>query len=416
MDVREGWIERYRQVRGATEALAAPLTAEDQQLQSMATCSPTRWHRAHTTWFFETFLLLPRGVEPLDPHFGYLFNSYYEAVGPRHARPARGAISRPGAAEIATYRRRVDERVIHLLATTDDVDGVAAVLRLGLAHEEQHQELLLTDILHAFSRSPLAPAYRDPPRPPRVPAVAPVPLAFVGFDGGLVDIGAPADPTVFSFDNEHPRHRVWLRPFALASRLLTLGEVRAFVDAGGYRTPSLWLSDGFDFVRANDLRAPLYTTFEPGSARVYGLDGLRDADEAEPAAHLSFYEADAIARFFGARLPTEQEWELAAGTRAAGGNLLESRALRPLPATDRGLSQLFGDVWEWTGSAYAPYPGYNAPPGALGEYNGKFMVNQVVLRGGSAFTPAAHARATCRNFWHPDTRFQLTGLRLARDA
>jgi ergothioneine biosynthesis protein EgtB len=390
--------DRFRAVRGATEALAAPLSPEDQQLQSMPACSPTKWHRAHTTWFFETFVLAPCGVPPVDARYSALFNSYYEALGPRHPRPRRGMLSRPSTAEVGAWRREVDARVDRLLATLDAgaLAKVAPLVTLGLAHEEQHQELLLTDILHAFSESPLQPAYLPPEswQPPR----RGVPHDWVSFGEGAVLLGADggADGGAFMFDNEGPRHHVWLAPYALATRLVTVGEARAFVDAGGYDTPSLWLSDGLDFVRAHGLRAPGYVTRTDGAWRVFGLHGAREARDDEPVAHLSYYEADALARFLGARLPTEAEWENAARVPSA-------------------LGQLYGDVWQWTSSAYSPYPGYTPPVGAVGEYNGKFMVNQMVLRGGSRLTPPGHTRATYRNFWPPDTRFQVTGVRLARD-
>jgi len=414
--------ERFHAVRAATEALAAPLSAEDQQLQSMPACSPTKWHRAHTTWFWEAFVLAPRGVPPVHAGYGRLFNSYYEALGPRHPRPARGLLSRPTAAEVGAWREVVDARVDTLLTTLDapDLAALAPLLALGLAHEEQHQELLLTDILHALAQSPLQPAYRgESERPVQEGA----PLDWVTFAEGPASIGA--DAGAFAFDNEGPRHRVWLAPYALATRLVTVGEARAFVEEGGYDTPSLWLSDGLDFVRAHGIRSPGYVTADAGGWEVFGLDGPRAARDDEPVAHLSFYEADAIARFLGARLPTEAEWEhAAAGAVAAGapvgGNLRDSGALRPLPAGGAGLAatyptQLFGDVWEWTASGHAPYPGYQPAAGAVGEYNGKFMVNQLVLRGGSCFTPPGHVRPTYRNFWHPETRFQVTGVRLARD-
>jgi ergothioneine biosynthesis protein EgtB len=409
--------ERFHAVRAATEALAAPLSAEDQQLQSMPACSPTKWHRAHTTWFWEAFVLEPRGVPPVHAGYGRLFNSYYEALGPRHPRPARGLLSRPTAAEVGVWREAVDARMDTLLATVDapGLAALAPLLALGLAHEEQHQELLLTDILHAFAQSPLRPAYRGGGEGPTAVGA---PLAWVPYAEGPAWVGA--EGSGFAFDNEGPRHRVWLAPYALATRLVTVGEARAFVEEGGYDTPSLWLSDGLDFVRAQGIRAPGYVTAEAGGWEVFGLDGVREARDDEPVAHLSFYEADAIARFLGARLPTEAEWENAAACAVAagapgGGNLRDSGALRPLPADGVGVTQLFGDVWEWTASAYAPYPAYKPAAGAVGEYNGKFMVNQLVLRGGSCFTPPGHVRPSYRNFWHPETRFQVTGLRLARD-
>ncbi|MCM2316942.1 MAG: ergothioneine biosynthesis protein EgtB [Thermoanaerobaculia bacterium] len=418
--MRQSLIDRFAAVRTATEDLAAPLTPEDQQVQSMPDCSPTKWHRAHTTWFFETFLLLPRGVAPFDPHYGFLFNSYYEHVGPRHARPKRGMLSRPTADEVSTYRRAIDGRLLELLsaASDDELAAMRPVLELGLAHEEQHQELLLTDVLNAFSENPLRPVYRQAGASTGNVVISDSPMRFVDYPGGTLEIGA-ADTNAFVFDNELPRHRAWLEAYALADRLVTVGEWKAFADAGGYDTATLWLADGLDFVRAHGIRGPLYSRRDGGALVVFGLDGVREAADDEPLAHVSFYEADAIATFFGARLPREEEWEAAAvALPASDGNFRESGALRPLPADEPSDAprQLFGDAWEWTRSSYSPYPGFTAGAGAIGEYNGKFMVNQFVLRGGSCFTPRGHVRPTYRNFWHPGTRFQMTGVRLAKDA
>jgi ergothioneine biosynthesis protein EgtB len=413
---RSRLIARFRQVRATTERLAEPLSAEDQSLQSMPDCSPTKWHRAHTTWFFETFALAPHGVRSFAEGWGFLFNSYYEALGPRHARPKRGLLSRPSVQEISAYRCAVDEQVIALLerCASSAFAPLRAALVLGLAHEEQHQELLLTDILHAFAQNPLLPAYRLTRQQPAASASA-QPTRFVPFEGGLVHIGA-APSREFRFDNEEPRHAVWLDPFELSERPVSVGEFRAFVRDGGYETPSLWLSEGFEWQRANRVRGPLYAELEGGELRLFGLDGLRTAHDDEPLAHVSYYEADAIARYLGGRLPTEAEWETAARELPIRGNFLESGHLRPVGEgeAERGPRQMFGDVWEWTQGSYGPYPGFRAPEGALGEYNGKFMINQIVLRGGSCFTPEAHMRATYRNFWHPHTRFQVSGLRLAR--
>lgn len=413
---REELARRYLAVRARTEHLAAPLSPEDQGLQSMPSASPTKWHRAHTTWFFEAFVLAPRGIPPVDPRYGYLFNSYYEGLGERHARPKRGLLSRPTAEAVGAYRRAVDASMCDLLREAPDEDWPAleALVDLGLAHEQQHQELLLTDIRHAFSESPLLPAYL----PAGAPSTrrSPGELVFAEHAGGVCVVGH--EGTGFSFDNEGPRHRIFLEPFAIATRPVNVAEVRAFVEAGGYRTPSLWLSAGYERVRALGLTAPHGMRVEPGSVLGFTLRGLVELDPAEPASHLDYYEADAIARFLGGRLPTEGEWEhVASHVDPEAGNFVDDEILRPVASASgsRRVEQLFGDVWEWTSSSYAAYPGYAPAEGAVGEYNGKFMVGQYVLRGGSALTPRGHVRATYRNFWPPDTGFQMTGARVARD-
>jgi ergothioneine biosynthesis protein EgtB len=418
--VRAKLTERYRSVRATTERICAPLSAEDQGLQSMPDCSPSKWHRAHTTWFFETFVLMPRGAPAYDPRWGYLFNSYYESLGPRHLRPKRGLLSRPSAEEVSAYRRAVDEEVVTLLSAADAsaLCELVPLVELGNAHEEQHQELILTDILNAFSTHPLGPRYRTGVVWDERPSRSSTPL-FSRYEGGLMTLGAGPEPG-FSFDNEAPRHRAWVEPFELSQRLVTVAEWKAFRADGGYQNPALWLSEGFEWVQTNAIAAPLYAAWKDGSLWVFGLDGAREACDAEPIVHVSYYEADAIARFLGARLPTEAEWELAAKELPVAGTFLEEDALRALPAADDPSAtpgkprQMFGDAWEWTASSYSPYPGYAPRAGALGEYNGKFMVNQMVLRGGSCFTPRAHMRATYRNFWPSHTRFQMTGIRLAR--
>lgn len=403
-------LEHYATVRRRTVQLCAPLSPEDQVVQVMADASPTKWHLAHTTWFFERFVL---GRERSSQHaaFEHLFNSYYDAVGPRIDRARRGTLTRPSLAEVHAYRGEVDRDVARALAE-DRLDATARErLVLGLHHEQQHQELILTDAKVVLGTQPLAPAYRDLARAPGGEAAA---LRWCAFAGGLVELGAGTDAG-FAFDNERPRHRVFVAPFELASRAVTNGEVQAFVAAGGYREPRLWLSDGWAAVQREGWRAPLYWLDD---AQLYDLAGVRAIDPAEPACHLSYYEADALARWLGARLPSEAEWELAAaGVEPTRGNFADDDRLHPAPPRpDERLAGLFGDVWEWTQSSYAPYPGFRPLPGALGEYNGKFMSGQQVLRGGSCFTPRGHVRATYRNFFPPPARWQMTGLRLARDA
>jgi ergothioneine biosynthesis protein EgtB len=403
---------RYQEVRARTEALCAPLTPEDMVVQSMPDASPAKWHLAHTTWFFEAFLLAPRehGFTPFHPGYAFLFNSYYDAVGPRHPRPKRGLLTRPPLEEVRAYRRQVDARVLALAEEGLDADG-EAVLELGLHHEQQHQELLLTDVKHAFSENPLHPAYAAPLSPSR--RAAP-PLVWLEHEGGLRDIGDGGSG--FAFDNERPRHRVWLEPFAIGSRAVSCGEYLAFVADGGYRRPELWLADGFAAAVRNGWDAPLYWERDGDRWIVFTLHGIRPLDPAEPVAHVSFYEADAYARWAGARLPSEAEWEVVARDAEEDGTFADGGRFHPAAAGERRPAQLLGDVWEWTGSAYAPYPGFRAVPGALGEYNGKFMVNQLVLRGGSCVTPIGHVRPTYRNFFYPDARWQFSGLRLCREA
>jgi len=420
--------ERYRSIRGTTEALCAPLSAEDCGVQSMPDASPAKWHLAHTSWFFETFLLAGRpGHRPFHPRFGYLFNSYYNGVGDRPPRAERGLLSRPSLDEVRAYRGHVDAAVLELLdggSAGAPPDALAEILILGLNHEQQHQELILTDIKHALWCNPLRPAYRAPRAAPEAAAPAAPALAWRAHAGGLVEIGRPppragGDP--FSFDNESPRHAVMLRPHALATRPATAGEYLAFIADGGYRRPDLWLSDGWDAVQRGGWSAPLYWQLDGAAATLFTLEGMRPVRADEPVCHVSYYEADAYARWAGARLPTEAEWEAAAADAPIEGNLLETGLLHPRAAgpsstiTPHVPQQLFGDVWEWTQSPYTAYPGFQPAAGALGEYNGKFMVNQLVLRGGSCATPASHLRATYRNFFGPAARWQLSGARLARD-
>jgi ergothioneine biosynthesis protein EgtB len=410
-DARGELAARYDAVRAATLALTAALSAEDQMVQSMADVSPTKWHLAHTAWFFETFLLTPRLADyrAFDPAFAYLFNSYYEAAGERHPRPARGLLSRPGLDRVLAYRAHVDAAMALLLAgcAATDRDEMAALVELGLNHEQQHQELILSDIKHVFWTNPLRPAYRPPA--PRA-AHAGRPAAWIRIPGGLVQIGAQGDG--FAFDNEGPRHKVWLESFSISDRLVTCGEWLEFVEDGGYRRPEFWLSDGWAAVQREGWTAPLYWTEEDeGDWSLFSLTGTRPLDPREPVCHVSFYEADAFARWAGKRLPTEAEWEVAAQAAALGE---EHFGLHPAPAgAEAGLRQLAGQVWQWTASPYVSYPGYRAPDGALGEYNGKFMANQMVLRGGACTTPPGHARPTYRNFYPPAARWMFGGLRLA---
>ncbi|HUQ26372.1 MAG TPA: ergothioneine biosynthesis protein EgtB [Burkholderiales bacterium] len=398
---------RYRAIRNATLALAAPLSAEDCALQSMPDASPVKWHLAHTTWFFETFVLEGPGYRPFDPAFRVLFNSYYNGVGEKHPRPERGMLSRPSLDEVLAYRHHVDE------AMTGVKDH--PLLELGLQHEQQHQELILTDIKHLLSRNPLLPAYHG--QWPLTP-IRPGPARWVGFSGGLEEIGAAGEG--FSFDNERPRHRVWLEPFELASHPVTHGDFINFIDDGGYRRPELWLAAGWDAVTTRGWQAPQYWRERDGRWHLFTLHGEEPVDLHTPACHVSFYEAEAFARWAKGRLPTEAEWEVAARNTSIAGNFLESGALHPLAAREAPaegtLAQMFGDVWEWTRSDYAPYPGFAPAAGAVGEYNGKFMSSQYVLRGGSCVTPSSHIRATYRNFFPPDARWQFSGLRLARNA
>jgi ergothioneine biosynthesis protein EgtB len=416
---RDELHRRFTEVRRFTDALRRPLSAEDCALQSMPDASPTKWHLAHTTWFFETFVLLPLGEAPFHPRYGYLFNSYYEAEGPRHERPRRGLLSRPSLDDVLRYRADVDRRVLQALTemSAERFAALANVIELGLHHEQQHQELLLTDILHAFAESPLRPAYRES-APPRPKAADPGAMGWIAYDEGVRQIGHVGPG--FSFDNEGPRHSVYQRPYLLADRLVTCGEYLGFIQNGGYTRPDLWLSDGWAAVKAERWSMPLYWARRGDSLETATLDGVRPVIPDEPVCHLSYYEADAFARWAGARLPTEAEWEIAAEGAPLQGTFADGLALHPRPATPQDPAskhprQLFGDVWQWTATAYSPYPGFRPLDGALGEYNGKFMCNQLVLRGGSCATPASHIRASYRNFFPASARWQFSGLRLARD-
>lgn len=408
---------RFAAVRQRTGHLAAPLSDEDCQVQSMPDASPTKWHLAHTSWFFETFILERHVAHyaPFHPAFRALFNSYYNGVGVAHPRPQRGLLSRPTLDEVLAYRRHVDMRIVELLDGGGGIPAdLAALMVVGINHEEQHQELILTDLKHMLSCNPLRPAYGK--RWPLAPT-SPQPLTWHCYDDGLRWIGH--DGHGFAFDNESPRHREFVAAFELASRPVTNGEFRAFIEDGGYRRPDLWLSLGWDMVQAENWQCPLYWERHDTGWKVFTLQGLVDMDPHTPVCHVSFFEADAYARWAGGRLPTEAEWEIAATPVPVEGNFLDGGAMHPLPlmrVAELGPGQLFGDVWEWTASPYAPYQGFHPWPGAVGEYNGKFMCNQYVLRGGSCATPRNHMRATYRNFFPPSARWQFSGVRLARNS
>ncbi len=417
--MKESIAEQYRRVRELSETLSGPLATEDMVVQSMPDASPTKWHLAHTTWFFETFVLVEElaNYEIFDPAFAFLFNSYYNAVGPRHSRPHRGVLSRPTVEQTWRYRRHVDEAMETLFSREGaEQERFESIVEIGIHHEQQHQELLLTDIKHAFALNPLRPAYSEG----RITKVAVAgALAWVAFESGVRRIGHEIEG--FAFDNETPRHRVFLEPYALGDRLITCGEYLAFMDDSGYERPELWLSAGWDVAQGQGWQAPLYWERADDGWRMMTLGGMREVEAAEPVCHVSLFEADAYARWAGGRLPTEDEWEAASGNVPTEGCFVESGRFHPCPdARGDGPAggiprQMFGDAWEWTGSQYRPYPGYQPPSGALGEYNGKFMSNQFVLRGGSCVSSRTHIRHTYRNFFPPEARWQFSGIRLARD-
>ena len=404
---------RFRRVRLQTEHLAQPLSAEDCALQSMPDASPVKWHLAHTTWFFETFILeqAVHGYRPFDPHFRVLFNSYYFTVGPRHPRPERGLLSRPSLDEVRAYRRHVDVHMAQMLAGAQP-QALLELVELGIHHEQQHQELILTDVKHLLSRNPLKPAYAGSVA---ADAVHAAPLAWIELPDGIRQIGHGGDG--FRFDNEQPRHRVFIDAFEIASRPVTNGEYLEFIADRGYQRPELWLSEGWDVKSAQDWSTPLYWEADGMRWQAFTLNGMRSLQADAPVCHVSFFEADAYARWAGARLPTEAEWETLAAARPITGNFLESGRFHPAPPGEHNSSKtrIYGDVWVWTRSSYEPYPGYRTPPGAVGEYNGKFMSNQYVLRGGSCATPKSHIRASYRNFFPAAARWQFSGIRLARD-
>ena len=389
--------------------LCEPLETEDYVIQTMTDISPPKWNLAHTSWFFETFLLKPSlpGYRELHPLYNFLFNSYYEAVGERHPRPERGMVSRPTVAEVLDYRRHVDAAMERLLER-DEAEGLWPLVELGLNHEQQHQELLVTDFKHILARNPFKPVYRSR----EIETPAPASLAWRDYEGGVREIGYAGD--AFHFDNEAPRHEVLLQPFRLASRLVTNGEYLEFIEAGGYREPRWWLSLGWARVLEEGWEAPLYWEKQDGRWRSFTLSGMRPVEQNEPVCHVSYFEADAYAAWRGKRLPTEAEWETAAAGEPLAGNFLDAETFHPsAPSQKSAIMQIYGDAWEWTSSSYAPYPSFEAPEGPVGEYNGKFMCNQYVLRGGSCVTPADHIRPTYRNFFPPEARWQFSGIRLA---
>lgn len=410
-----GFLARYDSVRGLTERLTSLLSPEDACVQSMPDASPAKWHLAHTSWFFEAVVLIPHapGYRPYNETFLYLFNSYYESLGPRHPRPSRGLITRPSLDEVIRYRHHVDSAMARLFEESNEETRAAVgdLVELGLNHEQQHQELILTDIKHAFSCNPLLPAYV--PLREKTSAAIP-PLRWIDCPGGLTEIGH--DGSGFAFDNETPRHKVFLAPYRLPSRLVTCGEYRAFIEDGGYARPEFWLSDGWATVQAQGWQAPLYWIKGEKDWSIFTLNGVRPLCADEPVIHVSFYEAAAYAQWAGKRLPTESEWEAAAARHPVTGAFLDPAHPHPAPAPDRdGLVQLYGSVWQWTRSAYDPYPGFRPLAGAVAEYNGKFMCGQMVLRGGSCATPEGHIRPSYRNFFPPAARWQFSGIRLAED-
>lgn len=405
-------LDSYLKVRQISEKICQPLAIEDYTIQSMPDVSPPKWHLAHTTWFFETFLLLPHlpNYQVFHPQFGYLFNSYYEAVGARHPRHQRGLVSRPTVAEVYQYREHVDRAMTSLLADVPENSHLVDLVTLGLHHEQQHQELLLTDIKHILALNPLHPVYRHDLQDNLQTTESK--FVWLGYSGGLYSIGHTGSE--FAFDNESPRHQVYLQDYCLGSRLVTNAQYLEFIQAGGYQTAKYWLAEGWATVQSQQWQAPLYWELIDGEWWVMTLAGLRQLNGHEPVCHVSFYEADAYATWKGKRLPTEAEWEVAAVDLPIAGNFLDRGHLHPIPGEDVE-NQFFGDVWEWTQSAYLPYPGFQIADGAIGEYNGKFMCNQMVLRGGSCATSIDHIRPTYRNFFPPSTRWQFSGIRLASD-
>ena len=415
-------IDSYKQVRQQSLALTAHLETEDYELQADVFVSPLKWHLAHTSWFFETFLLKQQvhGYQEFHPQFEYLFNSYYNAVGKQYPRDKRGLMSRPTVTEVKAYRHYVDQKLIHWLEQETHLDpDIEALISLGLNHEQQHQELMLTDLKYCFSFNPLYPIYHNPKFPKDYDPSQhnrSTPLSFIEFGGGIESFGHKGDG--FAFDNEGPQHQFLLNDFAIANRLVTNEEFLAFVQDGGYQNPMLWLSDGWAWVQQQRISSPLYWQQEMEEQFEFRLSGYGKLHPQQPVTHISFYEADAYARWAGKRLPSEYEWEIASKKQPLAGHFADRKLFHPQaanPEFDGELQQLFGDCWEWTQSTYSPYPGFKPAAGAVGEYNGKFMSNQLVLRGGSCATPAGHIRNTYRNFFYPQDRWQFTGIRLAQD-
>jgi len=416
---RHALLERYNTVRRFTETLCEPLSIEDYVVQSMPDASPVKWHLAHTTWFFEIFLLqkFVARYEPFHHDFTYLFNSYYNMVGPQHARPNRGLITRPTVADVRSYRAAIDEAVHDAIEALADeqMREVAEIIEIGINHEQQHQELIVTDLKHLFSCNPLMPTYREAPI--KTDSNAPGDVRWRRFSEGVYEIGH--DGSGFAYDNESPCHRVFLHDFQIADRLITAGEYMQFMEDGGYERANLWLDLGWQTVNQRNWMAPEYWFRRDGTWHLFTLNGLRPVDPNEPVCHVSFFEAEAFARWAGARLPWESEWEIACRATPIEGTFADAMRFHPAPVNGNNpnqIKQAFGEVWQWTASQYLPYPGYRPPAGALGEYNGKFMCNQFVLRGASCATPKSHARLTYRNFFPPAARWQFSGIRLAKDA
>jgi len=416
---QESLIKFYKTVREFSHTLAEPLEIEDFVVQSMPEVSPTKWHLAHTSWFFETFVLSKaiQEYKSPNPQYAYLFNSYYVQAGERHLRPKRGLISRPTVEETYSYRNHVDESMLQFMENANDKEWreFSSVIEIGIHHEQQHQELIVTDIKHVLSENPLNPEYINKQNKGRS-SHKPEDIEWISFEGGVCNIGNEGEG--FGYDNEYPLHKVYLNPYKLGSRLVTNAEYMEFINDRGYETPEIWLSEGWATVETNNWKAPLYWQQLSGEWMQYTLAGLRKVEPNEPLTHVSYFEADAYARWAGSRLPTEAEWEVAADSVPIEGNFVDNMNFHPVPLEKSNglpLKQMFGDVWEWTQSSYSAYPGYRTPPGALGEYNGKFMCNQMVLRGGSCATSKSHIRKTYRNFFAANARWQFMGIRLAKD-